>query len=146
MDIYTPPAQAQRVEPFETQLTLTRQELEVAGNQPPVRCVITLGQLLHKYMFALGYQNNHLLEVLIALMTTGKICVEFRNYNERLELNDPSKMMTKPATIQLFNDFLASVKAEKKVVVGAERTRRITVQMPKIAGLTRDEKVLAPKE
>ena len=145
MDIYTPPAHTQRQEPFETQLTLTRQELEVAGNQPPVRCVITLGQLLHKYMFALGYQNNHLLEVLIALMTTGKICVEFRNYNERLELKDPLKMMTRPATIQLFNEYLASVKADKKVILGSERTQKITVQLPKIAGATSSGKLVAPQ-
>jgi hypothetical protein len=145
MDNSTPPANVQRLELCETQLTVIRQEWDVAANLPPVRCVITLGQMLHKYMFALGYQNNHLLEVLIALMTTGKICVEFRNYNERLELKDPSKMMTRPATIQLFNEYLASVKADKKVIFGSERTQRITVQMPKIAGLTREDKVAASK-
>jgi hypothetical protein len=142
MDNSSPPIGVQRLELCETQLTVIRQEGDVAADQLPVRCVITLGQMLHKYMFALGYQNNHLLEVLIALMTTGKICVEFRNYNERLELKDPSKMMTRPATIQLFNDFLASMKADKKVVLGAERTRRITVQMPKVAGPTRDSKLM----
>ena len=141
----SPPAAVQRLELFETQLTVIRQEWEAAVNQPPVRCVITLGQMLHKYMFALGYQNNHLLEVLIALMTTGKICVEFRNYNERLELKDPLKMMTRPATIQLFNEYLASVKADKKVILGSERTQKITVQLPKIAGATSSGKLVAPQ-
>ena len=145
MDNHSPPEGVQRLELGETQVTVVRQEWDGAATQPPVRCIITLGQLLHKYMFALGYQSDNLLEVLVALMTTGKICVEFRNYNERLALKDPLKMMTRPATIQLFNDFLASMKADKKVISGSERTRRITVQMPKIAGLTREGMAAIPK-
>jgi len=140
MDSPSASAPVQRLELHQTQVTVIRQEWEAATGQRPVQCVITLGQLLHKYMFSLGYKNDHLLAVLIALMTTGKICVEFRSYNERLALQDPSKMMTRPATVQLFNDFLASVKADKKVILGSERTQRITVQMPKIAGLTREGK------
>ena len=135
----SPAERVQRLELCETQVTVIRQEWDAAADHRPVRCVISLEQMLHKYMFTLGYQNDHLMEVLIALMTTGKICIEFRNYNERLELIDPSRMMTRPATVQLFNDFLASMKADKKVVLGAERTRRITVQMPKVAALTRDK-------
>lgn len=142
MDSPTPRANVQRLELYETQVAVIRQEWE-ALDQPPVRCVINLGQLLNKYMFSLGYKNDHLLAVLIALMTTGKICVEFRSYNERLELQDPLKMMTRPATIQLFNDFLASVKADKKVELGNERTQKITVQMPKIARLNSDGKYVA---
>jgi len=143
MDIPSRPAKVQRLELSETQVTVTRQEWETVTGQRPVSCVITLEQLLNKYMFSLGYQNDHLLGVMIALMTTGKILVEFRSYHERLELQDPSQMMTRPATVQLFNQFLASVKADKKVVLGAERTQRITVQMPKIAGLNRDGKYVA---
>jgi hypothetical protein len=140
MDSSIPHAKPQRLELFDTQVTVIRQEWESVAGQLPVKCVITLGQMLHKYMFSLGYKNDNLLEVLVALMTTGKICVEFRSYNERLALKDPSQMMTRPATVQLFNDFLSSVKADKKVVLGSERTRRITVQMPKIAGMNRDGK------
>jgi hypothetical protein len=120
-----------RAELHETIVTVTRQEREVV-NPPPVTSEITLKQMLDKYLFALGYENAHLLEVLLALMTRGKICVEFRAYNERLALKDPLKMMTQPATIQLFNDYLTSVKANKKVSISGDRTQRITVQMPKI--------------
>jgi len=143
MDSSSSPATVQRLELSDTQVTVIRQEWETAAGQRPVQCVMTLGQLLNKYMFSLGYKNDHLLAVLIALMTTGKICVEFRSYNERLALRDSSQMMTRPATIKLFNDFLASVKADKKVILGSERTQRITVQMPKIAGLNRDGKYTA---
>jgi hypothetical protein len=113
-------------------LTVTRQEREVL-NPPPVTSEMTLKEMLDKYLFTLGYENAHLLEVLLGLMTRGKICVEFRAYNERLALKDPAKMMTQPATIQLFNDYLASVRANKKVSLAGGRTQRITVQMPKIA-------------
>jgi len=112
-------------------LSVTRQEREII-NPPPVTSEMTLKQMLDKYLFTLGYENAHLLEVLVALMTRGKICVEFRAYNERLALKDPTKMMSQPATVQLFNEYLASVKANKKVSLAGARTQRITVQMPKI--------------
>jgi len=126
-----PSERVQRAELYEIILVVTRQEREVV-NPPPVTSEMTLKQMLDKYLFTLGYENAHLLEVLLALMTRGKICVEFRAYNERLALKDPSRMMTHPATIQLFNDYLASVRANKKVSLTGERTQRITVQMPKI--------------
>jgi len=126
------PEGTQRAELSEIKLSVTRQEREVI-NPPPVTSEMTLKQMLDKYLFTLGYENAHLLEVLLALMTRGKICVEFRAYNERLALKDSSKMMTHPATIQLFNDYLASVHANKKVSLSGDRTQRITVQMPKIA-------------
>jgi hypothetical protein len=125
------PQAGSRAELHETIVTVTRQEREIV-NPPPVKTEITLKQMLDKYLFALGYENAHLLEVLLALMTRGKICVEFRAYNERLALKDPLKMMTQPATIQLFNDYLTSVKANKKVSISGNQTQRITVQMPKI--------------
>jgi len=137
MDNPSSPQGVQRLELSEIKLTITRQEKDFINQSPvQVQSVITLRQLLDKYMFTLGYQNAHLLDVLIALMTTGKIAVEFRDYTERLALQDPLKMMTRPATILLFNDYLASVKADKKVVLGSERTQRITVQLPRIAGTT----------
>jgi hypothetical protein len=129
----SPPGPAQRAELNETIVTVTRQEREVV-NPPPTKSEITLKQMLDKYLFTLGYENDHLLEVLLALMTRGKICVEFRAYNERLALKDPARMMTQPATIQLFNDYLTSVRANKKVSISGDRTQRITVQMPKIMG------------
>ena len=125
------PEEAQRAELAEIKVTTTRQERE-GSDKPSVKGEITLKQMLDKYMFVLGYENSHLLEVLLALMTRGKICVEFRTFNERLELKDHSKIMSQPATVQLFNDYLSSVKANKKVDLEKERTRRITVQMPKI--------------
>ena len=126
-----PSERVQRAELYEIILVVTRQEREVV-NPPPVTSEMTLKQMLDKYLFTLGYENAHLLEVLLALMTRGKICVEFRAYNERLALKDPARMMTQPATLQLFNDYLLSVRANKKVSLSGERTQRITVQMPKI--------------
>ena len=128
----SPPSQGtHRAELSEIKLSVTRQEREVV-NPPPVTSEMTLKQMLDKYLFTLGYENAHLLEVLLGLMTRGKICVEFRAYNERLALKDPSRMMTQPQTLQLFNDYLVSVRANKKVSLAGERTQRITVQMPKI--------------
>jgi hypothetical protein len=120
-----------RFEHWAIEVSSTRDEIDVPG-QPPVREIITLKGVLDKYALTLGFQNAHLLEVLITLMTTGKVCVEFRSFTERLQLCDLSRIMTRPAAIELFNDYLVRSR-EKKISSGKEATRRITVQLPKIS-------------
>jgi len=127
-----PPRAAIRTDNWGIQIATTREELEEP--RQPIHEVLTIRQLLDKYTVTLGFRNAHLLEILIVLMTTGKVVVEFRTFTERLELCDPARIMTRPATIELFNEYLVSSK-EKKVSTGPEVTRRITVQMPKIANV-----------
>jgi hypothetical protein len=127
------PRVAKRFDPWGIQVTSTREEFE-DPSQLPVRENLTIRQVLDKYTVTLGFQNAHLLEVLITLMTTGKVCVEFRSHTERLQLSDFANIMTRPATIELFNEYLVSSK-EKKVASGPEVTRRITVQLPRIVGV-----------
>ena len=127
----TPIPIAKRYDPWGIQVASISEEYE--GLAPAIREVMTLKQLLDKYSITLGYQNTHLLEILITLMTTGKVCVEFRSHTERLELTDLAQSMTRPATVQLFNEYLA-ISKEKNVVSDKQATRRITVQLPRITG------------
>ena len=119
-----------RPDRFEIQITTLREEREDPG-LAPTRGMLSLRQVLDKYSLTLGLQNAHLLEILITLLTTGKVCVEFRSYNERLQLLNSSDAMSRPAAVDLFNEYLV-ISKEKKVSPPAEGTRRITVQLPKI--------------
>jgi hypothetical protein len=97
----------------------------------PIRETVTLKEILDKYTLTLGLQNAHLVEVVATLMTTGKVWVEFRAYTERLQLKNASDAISRPAALELFDEYLARSK-EKKAPSRAEGTRRITVQLPKI--------------
>jgi hypothetical protein len=113
----------------------TREEYGADPHTPRASEVLTIRQLLDKYSVTLGYQNAHLMEILIVLMTTGKVCVEFRAFTERFQLCDSTNILTRPATVELFNEYLVARK-EKKLASGPEATRRITVQLPKFATST----------
>lgn len=130
-----PPRGVNRPDRLEIQVTTQREERE-NPSLSPVRGALSLRQLLDKYTLTLGLQNAHLLEVLTTLLTTGKVYVEFRTYNERLQLLDFSDAMSRPAAVDLFNEYLVSSK-EKKLSSAPEGTRRITVQLPKIVGESR---------
>jgi len=125
-----PPRSVNRPNRLEIQITAQREEREIPGSTP-TRDVLNLKQVLDKYTLTLGLQNAHLLEILITLLTTGKVWVEFRSYNERLQLLNPADAMGRPAAVDLFNEYLITSK-EKKLTHPAEGTRRITVQLPKI--------------
>ena len=119
-----------RPDRLEIQVTTVREERENPG-LPPTRGALSLKQLLDKYTLTLGLQNSYLLEILATLMTTGKVCVEFRSYNERLQLRNFSDAMSRPAALELFNEYL-TISKEVKRPSGPEGTRRITVQLPRI--------------
>ena len=123
-----------RPDRLEIQVTTLREERDNPGLSP-TRGALSLKQLLDKYTMTLGLQNAYLLEILTTLMTTGKVCVEFRAYNERLQLRDPSEAVSRPAAVELFNEYLVRSR-EKKLSSGPEGTRHITVQLPRIVGQT----------
>ena len=121
-----------RPDRLEIQIITQREERE-NPNSPPTRGAVSLKQLLDKYTLTLGLQNAYLLEILATLMTTGKVCVEFRAYNERLQLRDSSEAMSRPAAVEVFNEYLVRSR-ENKLASGPEGTRHITVQLPRIVG------------
>jgi hypothetical protein len=129
---FPPPKAPAASDPWSIEVQSTREDHGTDVHRPIEREVLTLRDLLDKYSVTLGYHNTHLLEVLAVLMTTGKVRVEFRSYRERLQLRDPARMMTRPATVELFNEYLVARK-EKKMAAGLDETRRITVQLPRIA-------------
>ncbi len=125
-----PARSAARPDRLDIQITTVQEERDNPG-LIPARGVLSLRQLLDKYTLTLGFQNAHLLEVVTTLLTTGKVCVEFRSHDERLQLLSSSDAMSQPAAVEVFNEYL-HISKEKKVTPAADGTRRITVQLPKI--------------
>ena len=89
---------------------------------------VPLGHLLDEYLLKLGHSNDHVLAIVLRLLTHGKVRVEFRHCRDRLELADKTQIMTRPNAIQLFDEYLGRVREETKDPNYANMTQRIVVQ------------------
>ena len=89
-----------------------------------------LCNVLEEYLLKLGHSSDHVLAIVLRLLTNGKVRVEFRHCRDRLELSDKSQIMSRSKAIQLFDEFLGHVRQETKDTDLASMTQRIVVQTP----------------
>lgn len=90
---------------------------------------VSLSAKLGEYILKLGYTNDHVLAIVLRLMTHGKVQVEFREYRERLELADQKQVMTRVQAIAMFDEFLNQLESGESE--RAAMTQRIVVQPPR---------------
>lgn len=83
---------------------------------------------LHEYLVKLGHDNAHVYNVMVHLLTEGKVRVDFRYHTERIMLQDANDKLTRPQAIELMEDSLAAPQ-EKADDLGS--TQRIVIQYPK---------------
>jgi hypothetical protein len=92
--------------------------------------VITLTDLLGKYLGRMGFESAVTSGIIVQLLTDGKVRVDFSVLAERLELLDQSDCMTAPQAMALFSDYLASTRS-KDSENKKGKTLRIVVQKPR---------------
>jgi hypothetical protein len=71
---------------------------------------ITLKEKLDEYFLRLGYSNLYVLNIMIQLFTLGKVRVEFSTFIERLELLNPSDMLSSAQAVSLLDDYVLTIK------------------------------------
>ncbi|MEI6032825.1 MAG: hypothetical protein WCS65_00935 [Verrucomicrobiae bacterium] len=91
---------------------------------------VALSDLLEEYLLKLGHSNDHVLAIVLRLLTHGKVRVEFRHVRERLELADKNQIRSRSQAIQLFDEFIAHMRKETQDSQSANMTQRIVVQSP----------------
>ena len=91
---------------------------------------VALSDLLEEYLLKLGHSNDHVLAIVLRLMTHGKVRVEFRHVRERLELADKKQILSRAQAIQLFDEFIAHMREETHDSQSSNMTQRIVVQSP----------------
>ncbi|MCX7712384.1 MAG: hypothetical protein N2035_01765 [Chthoniobacterales bacterium] len=114
--------------PDTIQITVTVEWLTddyVESHSEPVK--MSLAEKLNDYLIKLGYSNDHVMGVVLRLLTHGKVKVEFREYRERLELCDPRDLMARPQIIEMFDRYLQQLNPEAQQEQAA-MTQRIVVQ------------------
>ena len=90
-----------------------------------------LSEKISEYLLKLGYSNDHVLGIVLRLLTQGKVKVEFRDYRERLELVKPSYIVTRGAAIDIFDRYIEQMTAAEDVGRRMKTTQKIIVQAPR---------------
>ena len=55
---------------------------------------LSLAEKIDEYVVKLGYSSAHTLGVVVQLLTVGKIRLDFREYSERLQLENPAEVLS----------------------------------------------------
>ncbi len=87
---------------------------------------------MDEFIFRLGCSSAHTLGVVVQLLTVGKIRLEFREYNERLQLENSSDVLSRSEAMHLTEAYLAVMRqGEVDPTEGLDVTQKIIIQAPK---------------
>ncbi len=93
---------------------------------------LSLGEKMDEYVFKLGCTSAHTLGVIVQLLTVGKIRLEFREYNERLQLESAGDVLARAEAMQLTETYLAAMRPADASPLGElDVTQKVIIQAPK---------------
>jgi hypothetical protein len=93
---------------------------------------ITLEVVIDEFRLKLGQTNAHILGVVIQLLTRGKVRVDFRDYNLRLEMGPGANCMERSEAVAVFDDYIKRHK-NPDGDRSADVTQKIMVQAPRVS-------------
>ncbi len=88
---------------------------------------IPLNQKLDDYFLRLGHSNTYTQGIIIALMTRGKVNVDFSAYTEHLELIDPSDTISAAQAISLLEDYITKANTIDELKNRSKITQKIVI-------------------
>ena len=92
----------------------------------------TLEAVIDEFLLRLGQSNAHVLGVVIQVLTRGKVRVDFRDYNLRLEMGPGVNCMERSEAVAVFDDYIKRHK-NPDASGAADVTQKIIVQAPKVS-------------
>ncbi|MFM8715858.1 MAG: hypothetical protein ACKOHM_12225 [Spartobacteria bacterium] len=93
---------------------------------------IALEVVIDEFLLKLGQSNAHVLGVVIQLLTRGKVRVDFRDYNLRLEMGPGVDYMERSEAVAVFDDYIKRHK-NPDASGAADVTQKIMVQAPRVS-------------
>ena len=92
---------------------------------PPIK----LSDKIWEYLMRLGDSNSLCLNIVIQLLTRGKVRVDFRDTSERLQLISEQDTTSRAEAVLVFDHWIAEnrIKSEPP-----EQTQRIIIETPKV--------------
>jgi len=104
----------------------------VNGLRSPMKTseVVSLKEKLDEYLVRLGHSTGHVMGIVVRLLTSAKVRVDFRDYTERLELMDAADAISSAQAVCLLEDYLAEAHPSEQPSgkPGQMVTQRIVVQ------------------
>jgi hypothetical protein len=93
---------------------------------------LSLGEKMDEYVFKLGCSSAHTLGVIVQLLTVGKIRLDFREYNERLQLEHASDILSRADAMHLTETYLATMREGiSSPTEELDVTQKIIIQAPR---------------
>ena len=93
---------------------------------------LSLSEKMDEFMFRLGCSSAHTLGVVVQLLTVGKIRLDFREYHERLQLENSADVLSRSEAMHLTEAYLAVMRQEEVDPTGGlDVTQKIIIQAPK---------------
>jgi hypothetical protein len=92
----------------------------------PTYC--TLADKIEELVLKVGYSNAQALSVIIQILTVGKVRVDFRDYNQRLQLRFSKDIMNRSEAMEIFDSHLAHLRTTD--LSADSFTQRIIFQPP----------------
>lgn len=120
--------------PHTSEITIKETKLENEGGamQSSGSLYKTLAEKIDEYMLKLGYSNSQALGIVVQILTQGKVRVDFRDFNERLELVNVSDLCDRARAVALFEEHLLSTQADDALDDKDNPTQRVIVQTPRL--------------
>jgi hypothetical protein len=102
------------------------------GLLSPIKTVaeVALSEKLNDYVIRLGYSSTYIMGIMIQLMSSTKVQVDFTEYTERLELVNLGDRLSSPQAISLLEDYIEEVGTRDKTEAPASNrtTQRIVIR------------------
>ena len=117
---------------IEIRITETRSFIQDGVQQSSEVREIALEAVIDEFLLKLGQSNAHVLGVVIQVLTRGKVRVDFRDYNLRLELGPGENAMERSEAVAVFDDYIKRHK-NPDGDRSADVTQKIMVQAPRIS-------------
>lgn len=96
-------------------------EIDHGVNKPPTLLSSKIGE----YMVRIGDSNDFCFNIIIQLLTQGKVRVDVRNTTERLQLMNKQNRMSRIDTVQLFDSWVEENRVQS---TQPEKTQNIVLQ------------------
>ena len=117
---------------IEIRINETRSFIQDGVQQSSEVREIALEAVIDEFLLKLGQSSAHVLGVIIQVLTRGKVRVDFRDYNLRLELGPGENAMERSEAVAVFDDYIKRHK-NPDTDRSADVTQKIMVQAPRIS-------------
>jgi hypothetical protein len=88
---------------------------------------IKLADKISEYIMRIGDSNSLCLNIVIQLLSRGKVRVDFRDTSERLELINQSDKVSRPEALMVFDHWIAENRFKPEL---PDATQKIFIEMP----------------